>query len=890
MAVDFADIDRDGRVDIFVADMLSRDSRRRKTQTPTHTPLPKLVGHIDDRPQMQRNTLFWNRGDGTFAQIAGLAGVEASDWTWAAMFLDVDLDGYEDLLVTTGSQWDVMDSDTWDHIRSGVTGVSWRRELSLFPPLRLKNRAFRNDGDRTFTEVSDRWGFSREDAISHGMAAADLDGDGDLDVVVNRLGTTPGVFRNDASAPRIAVRLLGRPPNTEGVGATITIRGGAVPVQTKEVTLGGMYLSSSDPEYAFATGRADSVELEVRWRNGRRTIVPLARPNRAYEVREPDDSAKPIARRAPLSDRPFFSDASGLLRHHHVDAPFDDFARQPLLPNQLSLLGPGVTWYDVDGDGREDLLISSGRGGTLGYFRNDGGHFTPVDLHLGPAPLDQTAVLAVPGAAGRTVLLVGQSSYEARTLSEALAVPGALEIALGASAQGTHATAAIPADSGSVGPLALGDYDGDGNLDLFVGGRVAPGAYPLPVSSRLFHNLGDGRFVLDTLNSRLLADIGMVSAAVFSDLNGDGWPDLLVAPEWGALRLFINHHGRFEEAPASAGPADYRSRWNGVTTGDLDGDGRLDIVATSWGDNTSFHPSVQHPVQLYYGPFGSGGAVDLITAQFDERLNAVAPLEPFSRVSLAIPDARLRLRTFAAYADASLDQVLGVRARRAQHLEVTTLQHMLFLNRGGTFIATPLPTEAQFAPAFYAGVADFDGDGREDVFLSQNFYPTEIGTPRNDAGRGLWLRGDGAGGLIPVPGQESGILVYGDQRGAAFADYDGDGRIDLVVTQNGGDTKLYHNERARPGLRVRLVGPPGNPHAIGATIRVEYQTGWGPAREVHGGSGYWSQDGLVQVMGLAREPAKVWVRWPGGTETEVPVPPNSREITIRQISGSPTNR
>src|SRR5256712_829371 len=217
----------------------------------------------------------------------------------------------------------------------------------------------------------------------------------------------------------------------------------------------------------------------------------------------------------------------------------------------------------------------------------------------------------------------------------------------------------------------------------------------------------------------------------------------------------------------------------------------------------------------------------------------------------ALPSVRLGARTFATYANASMQAIFGPSLAHVQHLEAATLDHVVFFNRGGRFEAVPLPAEAQFAPAFYAGVADFDGDGHEDLFLSQNFYPTEIGTPRYDAGRGLLLRNRGDGSPEPVPGQVSGITVYGDQRGAAFADYDGDGRVDLVVSQNGAETKLYHNEHARPRVRVRLVGGPGNPHGIGAALRVVYEGGSrGPVREVHGGSGYWSEDGAVQVLGV----------------------------------------
>ena len=877
MAVDFSDVDRDGNVDILVVDMLGRGPRR-KSEVPTHTPLPKLIGRIDDRPQWQRNTLLRNRGDGTFAQIGGYAGIEASDWTWDVLFLDVDLDGYEDVLATTGHIWDVMDADTWERIRTTFTGLAWRRELALFPKLTVKSVAFRNNGDLTFTEVGQQWGFALEDAISHGMAAADLDGDGALDVVVNRLGSPAAVFKNLASAPRVAVRLRGRSPNTAGAGSKIRLLGGPVPVQQKEVVLGGTYLSGSDPLYTFAAGPAQDLTIEVDWRRGGHSVVRGVKPNREYEISEPPST--PGSRPGSVShaaEAPWFRDVSAQLGHRHVETPFNDWVRQPLLPQALSQLGPGITWYDVDGDGAEDLLITSGRGGSVAYYRNDHGRFTRVDLHLGPARYDETTVLPLPDGKGGTALLLGQSNYEAQTPAEAAAVPSVLRVA---PATGRVAPV-VPGDVASVGPLAVADVDGDGDLDLFVGGRVAPGAYPGAVSSRLFRN-EDGRFVLDEPNSNLFKSVGLISGAVFSDVNGDGWPDLILAPEWGSLKLFLNEHGHFRDATAEWGLDRIVGRWNGVTTGDLDGDGRLDIVATSWGRNTKYHVDAAHPLLLYYGKLAGSGRWDMIEAQYDDRLHGIAPLTPLGQLMTALPVVRLTTRTFAAYANATLQDVFGGTLKGAQRLEAATLDHQVFFNRGGTFEARPLPAEAQFAPAFYAGVADFDGDGHEDLFLSQNFFPTEIGTPRYDAGRGLLLRGRGDGTLEPVPGQVSGIMVYGDQRGAAFADYDGDGRTDLVVSQNGAETRLYHNEHARPGVRVRLAGGPLNPRAIGGVVRLVYEGSRGPAREIHGGSGYWSQDGAIQVLGVeeGKRPVAVWVRWPGGSETVVPLLPGQREITI----------
>ncbi|HEX9166666.1 MAG TPA: VCBS repeat-containing protein, partial [Gemmatimonadales bacterium] len=733
MAIDFADVDRDGWPDLFQVDMLGLDPRQFKTQIPTHTALPKQPGRIDDRPQMQRNTLFLNRGDRTFAQVAEYAGVQASGWSWSTLFMDVDLDGWEDVLVGTGHPWDLMDADAQQRLRNRLVGVEWRRTRWEYPPLKLPNVAFRNRGDLTFEDATAAWGFGPEADISHGMATADLDGDGDHDVIVNRLDAPALVLRNESPAPRIAVRLRGDAPNTAAIGARVRILGGATPVQEREVAAGGLYLSHSDLLQTFATGTADSVTIVVEWRDGRRSEIRGARPNRLYEVSTATAQSPPAPAADPAPS--LFEDRTADIGHRHVEAAYDDYSRQFLLPNALSQLGPGITWADLDRDGDEDLLIPAGRTGALGVYRNDGGRFRRMDG--GPAARDdQTTALVMPAGRGGSTVLVGQANYEQDSAAAALAVPPVVELAWGPGGLRPMPRSALVGDTASPGPLAMADYDLDGDLDLFVGGRVIPGAYPLSPSSRLYRNDG-GIFTLDPQGDSFLRGVGMVSAALFADVDGDADQDLLIAIEWGTIRLFLNTGGRFAPAPDSWGLGGRYSRWNGLSAGDLDGDGRLDLVATSWGRNTLYPADSLRPLLFTFGAFGRDGEVEMLFARHDDRIGGIAPLNTFARVSHAIPKVAERIRTFSRWADATVGQALGTDSARSATLGATTMDHLVLMNRGGRFDAVSLPREAQFAPAFHASVADFDGDGDEDVFLAQNFVATEISVPRYDAGRSL---------------------------------------------------------------------------------------------------------------------------------------------------------
>jgi hypothetical protein len=427
--------------------------------------------------------------------------------------------------------------------------------------------------------------------------------------------------------------------------------------------------------------------------------------------------------------------------------------------------------------------------------------------------------------------------------------------------------------------MALGDLDLDGDLDLFVGGRVVPGRYPEPATSRIFRWEG-GRFQLDPDNTAVLQGAGLVSGAVWSDLDGDGWPELILACEWGPVRVFQNRSGRLVETTAQLGLADFTGWWNSITTGDLDGDGRPDLVAGNWGWNGEETASRERPLPIFFGDFLDRGMVNLVESEWDPVSKDWAARRSLDALAGELPMLLEQFHSHLEFSQATLKTWMAPFQSRVRQLSVATLASTVFLNRGDHFEPMPMPREAQWAPVFGVVVADFDGDGHEDVFLAQNFFATRPGTPRLDAGRGLLLRGEGNGKLHPVGAAESGLEIYGEQRGAAAADFDGDGRTDLVVTQNGAATRLWRNASARAGLRVRLMGPPENPHGVGTSLRLKFGARLGPAREIHAGSGYWSQDGAVAVLATPEAPTGLMVHWPGGETVTVPVVPSAREMAV----------
>jgi enediyne biosynthesis protein E4 len=872
MGVDFSDINRNGLTDVVVTEMLSGKHEMRMRQ------YSQILEGYQGKNLYNRNSVYLNRGDTTFAQIAYYTGLEATEWSWATSFMDINLDGFEDLIVATGFPNDYQDMDTQITMYKHDTGLTpGTGDVMDYPLLKLQNKIFRNNGDLTFTDVSEEWGFEMED-ISHGMALADLNNDGDLDLIINRLDEEAAIFENRSNAPRIAVRLKGEAPNTHGIGAKVTLEGGPVS-QSKEVFAGGNYLSGSQHQVVFAADESSSGHvLTVNWPGGKQSVIENVAANRIYEINESEAATAHENNQESAAQRisgPLFMDISDYLDHTHHENVYDDFRFSPQMSIKLSRLGPGVAWFDYNRNGFDDLFLTSGREGHLSIMEHNGDdHFTRIELDpiTREAPGDQTSVLGWTED-DKTRLVVGSANYEQGDPSAV----SAFVYSIGS--EGDIESREIPGVLSTTGPIAAADYSGNGYPDLFIGGRHKPGQYPVSADSRLFRNV-DGEFLLDERNSRLLTGVGLVTDALFADITGNGWQDLLISSEWGTLRLYENRGGEYTEVTRIRGLADYKGWWNGIAAGDFTNNGLTDIIALNIGRNSPYQIRNGYPLRMYYDDFNWDGRLNILEAYYNSEMDAYVPIRKLHAFE-SIPTIFQNISSHQEYAVSPIETIFDQDFTDVPYKEINTLEHLLFVNSGDEFTAIPLPAEAQFTSAYSAVVADFDNDGNEDLFLSQNFFSFPKHIPDLDAGRGLLLKGSGNGGFIPLSGNDSGIKVNGEQRGAAAADINHDGRVDLVVTQNNDRTKLYLNDTQNPGIRVTLQGPDSNRNAIGSSIRLVYRDGsYGPRRYIQSGGGYWSQNSFTQVLGASGEPAHIEVKWFDGTTGTVDIETDRLEYEI----------
>lgn len=766
MGADSADINNDGLDDLFCADMAFTTHYKQKVGMGQMGAKQALLERIQPL-QVMRNHLFINSGFGRFSEAAQLAGLAKSDWTWAVRFEDFDLDGKQDLFVTNGA---IRSFNHADYEVSNATGkTKWERWKNT-PPRPEANLIFRNMGDYRFGNKSKEWGLD-EVNVSHGMACGDLDGDGDSDLVVTNAGGVVSLFKNNTQSKRVIISL----DNPVSEGARFELIEGVISQRRTLRTAGGYYTTSS-PEIAFSLkGKA---ELKITWPDGSFQEVSGLEPGFHYRIKK--DSEKQTDQPA---QKAIFGPPALIKEASHLEMIFDDFAKQPLLPHKLSQLGPASATGDIDGDGDLDFFLggASGRSGSLFLNTSSGLSKIPTSAFDSHSDFeDVAAVFFDADQDGDPDLYLASGSYEDDASDPLLKDRLYLNDGKG---KFTHSPKALPElrDVGScVRPC---DIDQDGDLDLFVGSRVIPGAYPLSSSSRLLIN-NQGSFTDQTKKRALgLQNSGMVTDAIWADVNGDKLPDLMVVSEWGSPQLFLNQNGTLIENTKSAKLADLTGWWTRISAADLDQDGDLDFAVGNFGLNTKYHASPEKPALIYYGDFQGTGQKHLVEAEFED--DTLFPIRGKSCSTAAMPALSKKFNSYHSFALAELNDIYDL--KKSDRYDCKVLESGFLINDGeGEFSFRAMPRLAQISPIQGLVFTDISNDGSPDLIIAQNFYNPQFETGPYSGGIGLLLKNDGKGDFTELSPKQSGILLPGDPRGLHHFDITGDSLPDLICPLNNG--------------------------------------------------------------------------------------------------------
>ena len=789
MGSDVADFNNDAMPDVAVVDMASSDHFRSKTNMGSMQ--PEVFWHsvaIGKHYQYMFNTLQINNGNGTFSDIGQLAGISKTDWSWSILLADFDNDGWQDVSITNGIKKDIRNNDFMNKVRQMVSQGQKEFEVmdlvELVPSNPLPNYLYRNNQDFTFTNMATEWGMEHPN-FSHGASYADLDLDGDLDMVINSSDMKGVIYENRWGNANnyLRIKLIGNNQNRNALNSKALIKYGDKQ-QIRETTFTRGYLSASEPILHFGLGDHKQIdELIITWFDGTQTAMNNIASQQLLTIRYEDAKRQPAKREASKATLLATASAPAF---RHIENDFDDFTREILLPHKQSTNGPALATADVNGDGKKDFYVggAADQAGNL-FLQQTDGSFAPSNSQVWQEDIQQEDTGALffdaDGDGDQDLYVVSGGSEWAPASATYV---DRLYINDG---QGnfTKASNALPQNPESGQAIAAGDIDGDGDLDLFVGGRLVPGKYPAPANSYVLRNEG-GRFVDAT--SDMAPDInplGLVTDAVFSDYDNDGDQDLMIVGEWMPLTVLKNTEGVLENVTDAVGLSDSGGWWWSIAAGDIDGDGDTDFLAGNLGKNAKFKASSEKPFLVYQSDFDDNGTNDVVLAGYYE--GKQVPVRGRECSSEQMPFIADKFPTFEGFASASLEDIYtDDKLKHANKREVHTFYSTVLINEGdGTFSRHKLPMQTQFAPVQDIELADINKDGNLDAILVGNLYGAEVETVRYDAGTGLCLIGDGTGNFSALTIRESGFFAPHDARHVAVTNNN------IIVANNNQALQLF---------------------------------------------------------------------------------------------------
>ncbi|WP_035652200.1 VCBS repeat-containing protein [Flavobacterium sp. ASV13] len=793
MGVDISDFNNDGNLDVFQVDMDAKDNRRKKANMSSMN--PKLFWDVIDagfnyqymHNCMQLNTGVYENGIPHFGNVSRITGTSSTDWSWGPLFADFDNDGNKDLFVTNGTRREINNNDFFHSLETlNLKPKDLLKKSQEIPSEKIDNFMFQNKGNLNFEQANKKWGIEFK-GFSNGVAYVDLDNDGDLDIVVNNIDDYASVFENSSSKLNnyIKVDFKGNSKNIYGLGNRVYVRT-KKGTQMQELTLTRGFQSSVAPELHFGVGKENTIdEVKVVWTNGKVQKLNNVKANQTLHIKEQDAKEEAVAATNPKKQL-FTTETKIFPVFKHEENKYDDFKDQVLLPHKMSTFGPVIAVGDLNKDGLEDYFI----GGSATYsgkmvFQTKNGFVEKniPALELDKASEDTGALIFDADNDGDNDLYVVSGGYE--FLINDPKLQDRLYINNGKGDFTKAPAGVLPRMLVSGSKVYPIDYDKDGKQDLLVLGRQVPGQYPSPTTTYLLHNLSTStqpKFEISKKAPKEFINLGMATSAVITDFNNDKLDDIIVVGEWMPIRIFQNTKAGFKEVTKDMGLNDDTTGWWwSIQQGDFDKDGDMDYIVGNNGLNYKYKATPNETFDIFVKDFDNDKHKDIVLSYYND--GKQYPVRGRGCSSQQIPNIKKKFKDYESFSEATLVDVYTEKSlKEALHYKVKSFASIYLENKNGKFVIHELPVEAQLSCINQIMVDDYDKDGNLDVLITGNMFNSEVETPRNDAGHGLYLKGNGKGKFKSVTAVESGFFTPGDVKNMEKIKVQG--KTYLLVTKN----------------------------------------------------------------------------------------------------------